>query len=160
MKRFKKKPLIITLVAIAATVGITTGLVFAQDEGDATQPEAQHEALLDRVCEIYEDNTGVAIDPQALQDAFTQAQDEIMAEAMQNRLDALVEKGIITQDQADQYKAWWEARPDTVLPGRPFFGGGPSGPGFGGRFGPRLGGPGFPGCLDAGDGAAETSYAY
>jgi hypothetical protein len=156
----KKKRLVIVLIAIAATVGITTGVVFAQDEGGATQPEAQHEALLDRVCEIYKDNTGVAIDAQALQDAFTQAQDEMMAEAMQNRLDALVEKGVITQDQADQYKAWWESRPDTVLPGHPFFGGGPGGIGFGGHCGPRLRGLGFPGGLGSGDGAAETSYAY
>jgi hypothetical protein len=156
MKRFKKKPLIITLVAIAATVGITTGLVFAQDEGDATQPEAQHEALLDRVCEIYEDNTGVAIDPQALQDAFTQAQDEIMAEAMQNRLDALVEKGIITQEEADQLKEWWEAKPEISLPGHPLLGGGP-----GGRFGPGLGGFGFSRrqCTPE-EATTETSFTY
>jgi hypothetical protein len=156
MKRFKKKPLIITLIAIAATIGITTGLVFAQDEGDATQPGAQHEAILERVCQIYEDNTGVAIDAQELQDAFAQAQDEMMAEAMQNHLDKLVEEGVITQDQADQLKEWWEAKPEISLPGRPMLRGGP-----GGRFGPGPGGFGFPrGQCIPDETTTETSFAY
>lgn len=83
-----------------------------------------------------------------------------MAEAMQNRLDKLVEEGIITQEEADQLKEWWESRPDTALSGRPFFGGGPCGRGFGGHFGPRMGGFGFPGgqCLP-GD-ATGTSANY
>jgi hypothetical protein len=153
----KKKRLVIALIAIAATVGITTGVVFAQDENeDANQPGAQHEALLDRVCEIYEGNTGVAIDAQSLQDAFAQAQDEVMAEAMQNRLDALVEKGIITQEEADQLKEWWEAKPEISLPGHPLLGGGP-----GGRFGPGLGGFGFSRrqCTP-GEATTETSFTY
>ncbi len=157
MKRFKKKPLIITLIAIATTVGITTGLVFAQDESeDATQPVARHEALLERVCEIYEDNTGVVIEPEALEDAFAQAQDEMMAEAMQNRLDALVEEGIITQEEADQLKEWWEAKPEISLPGHPMARGGP-----GGRFGPGSGGLGFTQgqCIPE-EAATGTSFTY
>jgi hypothetical protein len=157
MKRFKKKHLIITLVAIATTVGITTGLVFAQDENEeATQPGAGHEALLERVCEIYEDNTGVAIEPEALKDAFAQAQDEMMAEAMESYLDKLVEEGVITQEEADQLKEWWEARPDTALPGRPLLRGGP-----GGRFGPGSGGFGFPReqCIPE-EATTETSFTY
>ena len=157
MKRFRKKHLIITLVAIATTVGITTGLVFAQDESEeATQPGAQHEALLDRVCEIYEDNTGVAIEPEALKDAFAQAQDEMMAEAMESYLDKLVEEGVITQEEAGQLREWWEARPDTALPGRPMLRGGP-----GGRFGPGPGGFGFSRgqCIPE-EATTETSFTY
>lgn len=33
-------------------------------------------------------------------------------EALDNRLKCLVEKGKITQEQADQYKQWWQSRPD------------------------------------------------
>jgi len=157
MKRFKKKPLMITLVAIAATVGITTGLVFAQDENeDVAQPGAQHEALLEKVCEIYEDNTGVAIEPEALKDAFAQAQDEMMAEAMESYLDKLVEEGVITQEEADKLKEWWEARPEISLPGRPMLRGGP-----GGRFGPGPGGFGFPrGQSIPDETTTETSFTY
>ena len=153
----KKKRLIIALVAIAAAVGITTGIVFAQDEnGDAAQPEARHEALLERVCEIYEANTGVAIEPEALKEAFSEAHGEMAAEAMESHLDKLVEEGIITQEEADQFKEWWEARPDTSLPGRPMFRGGP-----GGRSGPGPGGFGFQrGQCVPDDATTETSFTY
>ena len=151
MKKFKKKPLVITLIAIAAAVGITTGVVFAQDE-EETQPGARHEALLERVCDIYEDNTGVAIEPEALKDAFVAAQGEMMAEAMESYLDKLVEEGVITQEEADQLKEWWEARPDTPLSRGPMFRGAPGGPRLGGFGSPR--GQGLPG------GATETSSTY
>lgn len=161
MKKFKKKSLVISLIAIAVAVGVTTGVVFAQDE-DETQPEAQHGALLEKVCDIYEDNTGDAIDPEALKDAFVAAQGEMMAEAMESYLDKLVEVGIITQEEADQLKEWWEARPETSLPGRQMFRGGPGGacgPRMGG-FGLRPGGPGFPGGQGLPSGATETSSTY
>jgi hypothetical protein len=154
MKKFKKKSLVISLIAIAVAVGVTTGVVFAQDE-DETQPEAQHEALLEKVCDIYEDNTGVTIDPEALKDAFVAAQGEMMAEAMESYLDKLVEEGIITQEEADQLKEWWEARPDTPLSRGPMFRGSPGGPGCPGC--PRLGGFGFPRGQGLPGGATETS---
>lgn len=149
----KKKHLVIALAAIAAAVGITTGVVFAQDENeDAAQPDS----LLERVCEIYEDNTGVAIEPEALKDAFAEAHQEMMAEAMEGRLDKLVEEGVITQEEADQFKEWWEAKPDMVLPERPMLRGGP-----GGRFGPGPGGFGSPqGQCIPDEAATETSLTY
>jgi len=33
-------------------------------------------------------------------------------EALDSYLQELVDEGKITQDEADQYKAWWQARPD------------------------------------------------
>ena len=57
--------------------------------------------------------------------------DGMMAEAMKSRLDKMVEEGIITSDEAQQYKDWLAARPKTSLPRLPMFRGGP-----GGRFGP------------------------
>jgi len=98
-----RKVMVIALAALLL-VGSSVGVVLAADNGDeaGSPPEAQHWALLDRVCEIYEENTGTTIDQQALQDAFAQARSEIQAEAMQNRLANLVDKGRITQDEADQ----------------------------------------------------------
>jgi len=150
----KKKRLVIALIAIAATVGITTGVVFAQGENeDANQPES----ILERVCEIYEDNTGVAIKPEALKDAFIEANEEIITEAIENRLDKLVEKGVITQEEADQLKEWWQAKPDVSLPSHPMLRGGP-----GGRFGPRLGGFGSPRgqFIPDEEATTETSLTY
>ncbi len=136
-----KRPLVIALIATVATIGITAGVVFAQDdENTPPPPEAQQVALLDRVVEIYEENTGVTLDTQALKDAFIQAGEEMRTEALDSRLQALIEQGKITQEQADQFRSWWQAKPDT-LPERPFFRGG-----LGGRFGPGPG-MGFPGRL-------------
>jgi hypothetical protein len=79
--------------------------------------ETRQEALLDRVCQIYQQNTGVAIDPQQLKNAFTQAQGEMQGEALQSRLEKLVNEGKITQAEADQYLQWWQSRPNIELPG-------------------------------------------
>jgi len=130
-----KKVMVIALAALLL-VGSSVGVVLAADNGDEAMspPEAQHWALLDRVCEIYEENTGTTVDQQALQDAFAQARSEIQAEAMQNRLANLVEQGRITQDEADQYLEWWQARPDVPVRfgfrgmGKPLGWGGPGAP--------------------------------
>ena len=127
-----KKTVLMALLATVLLVGTIGGVAVAQaNNGGDSQALDQRGALLDRVCEIYEQNTGTAIDQEALEDAFAQARSEMQAEAMQNRLQNLVDQGTITQEEADQYTEWWESRPDVELP-RPF------GPGFGGP-GPRGG---------------------
>ena len=130
-----KKSIIAVALATVVLVGVVGGTVLAQNgnEGE-NQPQAQHTALLDRVCTIYEENTGNTIDSQQLKDAFAQAQGEMREEAMQNRLQYLIDQGTITQDEANQYKEWLESRPDV-----------PVGPGFKGRGGFRgFGGPCVP----------------
>jgi len=154
----RKKIILSVLLSTAAVIGITAGGVFADSETDTDAP-AGHEALLERVCEIYEDNTGVAIEPEALSEALAEANQAMMAEAKEARLDRLVEEGVITQEEADQFTEWWEAKPDGMLPGGGRFGPGLGGPklgghGCGGRFCPGMGGPGFPGGPCDGDGAS------
>jgi len=125
-----KKFILIAVLSAVVLVGSIGGVVFAQTEnGDDSQPEARHEAMLDRVCEIYEANTGTAIDSQALSDAFAEARSEMQTERMDSRLQKAVEEGRITQEQADQYKEWCQLKPDV-----------PFKLGFGGRGGHRMGG--------------------
>jgi len=134
-----KKFILIAVLAALVLVGGTGGVVLAQTKnGDDSQPKAQYEALLDKVCAIYEQNTGTAIDAQELQKAFDQARSETMAEAQDKYLQSLVDQGKITQEQADQYKAWLESKP-TVPILAPGFPGHDMHPGFGGH------GGGFPG---------------
>jgi len=112
--RRSKKFIVIALAAVLV-VGSAVGVVLAADNGDEDGSlPVGHGALLDRICEIYEENTGTTIDPKALQDAFAQARIEMRDEVLQNRLQNLVEQGEITQDEADQYLEWWQARPDVV----------------------------------------------
>lgn len=130
MWRSKKLVIAAVLAAVMLAGGIG-GVVLATDNGDDSEPEAKHEALLDRVGEIYQQNTGVALDQEALKDAFAQTQSEIQAEALETWLQSLVEEGKITREQADEYLDWWQAKPDVTF-----------GFGFGGHGGFRgMGGP-------------------
>ena len=123
-----KKFIVIALLATVLLVGSIGGIALAQTEnGDDSQPKA----LLDRVCEIYEDNTGVAIDSGELQKAFNEAQSEAQAKALENRLAKMVENGVIDETQKQELLDWWQSRPDM-----------PFNFGFGGRVGFHgMGGP-------------------
>ena len=128
-----KKFLIALAIAAVLAVASIGGVVLAQEDGngDGTQPEAKHAALLERVCEIYEDNTGTAIDAEELQAAFAEAQSEAREAAMEARLAKMVEDGVIDEAQAQEIKDWWESRPEG-LPLGPRLHGGMMQRGFGG----------------------------
>jgi hypothetical protein len=115
MWRSKKFIVAVVLVGVILVGSIGRMAVLANDSGDDSQAETRCGALLDRVCEIYEEQTGVAIDQEILKDAFVQAWDEMKSEALQNYLDKLVEEGVITQEEADEYLEWWQAKPDTKI---------------------------------------------
>jgi len=143
----KRKWLIpVVLVSVLVMGGIAGGVIAAADNSssnteDQSQIADRYQALLDRACAIYEEKTGVAIDSEQLKDALEQARSEMQDEALQEWLQALVDKGKITQEQADQYLEWWQSRPDIGLP-LPGLSGHGDGGGmmWGGGFG-RWGGP-------------------
>lgn len=68
--------------------------------------QEHREALNARVAEI------LGIDEEDLENAFKQALGESREQALDNRLQELVSQGEWTQQQADAFKAWLEARPD------------------------------------------------
>jgi len=120
---WRSKKLVVSAILVAVVlVGSIGGVVLAAD-GDDTEPQAQFATLLDKVLAIYEEQTGVAIDREALTDAFAQARDEVRTDALQTRLQSLVEQGKITQAQADECLQWQQAKPDML------FGIGPRAPG-------------------------------
>jgi uncharacterized membrane protein len=120
----KRKWFIPVVVASVLLIGgIAGGLVAAANNsssnttaGNQTQAADRYQAFLDRVCAIYEENTGVAIDSGQLKAALEQARSEMQDEALQNWLQNLVDKGKITQEEADQYLEWWQSRPNIKLP--------------------------------------------
>jgi len=114
---WRSKKFIVIALAAVLLVGSAVGVVLAADNGDedASPPEARQETLLDKVCAIYEENTGDDIDPEALKDAFAQAQSEMRTEALESRLQNLVELDKITQDEADEYKEWLQSKPDVPI---------------------------------------------
>lgn len=111
-----KKVVLLSAVAIAVLIAsVAAGVTFAQGGGGSGAKPGNNTALMDKVCEIYEENTGVALDTDELKAAYTQAQEEMQSEAMQSRLQDLVTQGKITQEQADQYLQWWNSKPDISL---------------------------------------------
>ena len=54
----------------------------------------------------------LGLEADTVQDAMKQAKQELAAEALQEKLDAMVASGDITQAEADEYKAWVEAKPE------------------------------------------------
>lgn len=103
-----KKIIVIALLTIVVLTGSIGGVVLAQTEnGDDSQPKT----LLARVAEK------LGISQQELEDAFAEAKSEMRTEALDSRLQSLVEQGKINQEEADQYKAWLQAKPDMPLPG-------------------------------------------
>jgi polyhydroxyalkanoate synthesis regulator phasin len=90
------------LLAVTMMAG-TVGVAIADDgQTDQTKPDG----LLARVAQILN------IDAQKLKDAFTQALTERRTERQNNGLENLVNNGTMTQEQADQLKAWMDSRPD------------------------------------------------
>lgn len=119
-----KKFIIIGVVGAVLLVASIGGVVYAQT-GDGEGPGA----MLDKVCAIYQQSTGTTIDQQALKNAFAQAREEMRPlappipkdrprmddpEAMEERLQNLVNDGKITQAQVDEFTAWLNAKPDTT----------------------------------------------
>ena len=101
---------VLAVVLLAGSIG---GVALAADnDDDDNQPGIFAGALWDKVSAIYEQKTGVALDQEALKDAFAQAQSELRTEALQSRLQDLVGQGKISQEQADQYLKWQQEKPD------------------------------------------------
>jgi hypothetical protein len=145
----KRKWFIPVVVASVLLIGgITGGVVAANNSssnttaGNQTQIAERYQALLDKVCAIYEENTGVALDSGQLKAALEQARTEMQDEALQNWLQGLVDKGKITQSEADQYLKWWQSRPDVELPLPGLGGHGHEGGMMWGRLFKAWGGPG------------------
>jgi hypothetical protein len=141
----KRKWLIPVALSIVLIGGITGGVMVAADGSSGTvdqqsQLADQHQELLDRACAIYEENTGTAMDSEQFKAALEQAQGDLQEEALESRLDKLVENGKMTQDEADSYLEWWQSRPDIQVPLPGVGGPGPGGGMMWGRgFGPRGG---------------------
>ncbi len=111
MRILKNKKLIIglaiALIVLGASIG---GAVMAQGTSTTTPTTStasnSGKTLMARVA------AKLGIDESKLQTAFKDAQKEIQAEELDRRLSELVAAGKITQKQADDYKAWFNSRPD------------------------------------------------
>ena len=105
-KRWIIAPLAVAILAIGV---LGSGALLAQEsdaEGDSTIS-----SLASRVAGILRLN-GTDVDDADVQDALNQARREIQDEAIQNKLSAMVDNGVITEEQAGEYLQWAQSRPD------------------------------------------------
>jgi hypothetical protein len=130
--RKNRKFLVIGIIVAVLLAGTIAGVALAQTSTTPAKPKPG-DAIMARVASI------LGIDQTKLEDAFAKAQKEAADSALDARLKQMVDAGRMTQAQADQYKSWWQSRPQTV-PGAGADGFmGPMGR-FGGRM-PRMGMP-------------------
>ncbi len=104
----RKKHWFIGMVALLAVViGLGSATAMAQE----SHGETSGLGLIARVANI------LGLQEQQVQDAFDQARQELRDEQFEEmvgqRLDALVESGRITQEQADELREWYAERPDS-----------------------------------------------
>ena len=106
----RKRWLIVPImIGLLVTGVLTTSAVLAQSDGtDVTSPWSR---FVSRVAEI------LGVDEAQVQDAVEQAAREMQDEALQAKLDRMVESGRLTQEEADARKEWYQSRPDGLHPG-------------------------------------------
>lgn len=103
--RLRKRFIVMTTAGLVAVGALVGGVALASPLGDSDKPR-------DRVIERAAAELGV--EPERLSNAFQKAQASLAAEAMKTKLQALVEMGKLTQQDAGDILAWIEARPAAV----------------------------------------------
>jgi hypothetical protein len=132
----KKKFIVIAAIVGVLLVGTVTAVALAQANPTTPTTPTAPKTMAARIAAILN------IDQAKVDAAFAKANADIANEALDARLKALVASGKMTQAQADQYRTWWQSRPQNV-PGP-----GMMVPGMGGRMGGRgMGGMRWPGPL-------------
>ena len=122
--------LIVGALTALLALSIAGGAVIAQeattnDEETTADKSAFFDDFVARVAEILDE------DEDTVRSAIETARDETRAawqekweeahrEKLEGHLDAAVEAGKITQDEADEYLTWHDDRPDGVAVGRGF----------------------------------------
>lgn len=124
MAKNKKIVVGVVLVVVLLTGSLVGGVVLAADNGVESNTGAR-DAMWEKVCALYLEKTGTSLDQEALRESFKEAMGDMREKArqmyrdgetarellsMQDRLQSMVEKDKITQEQADEYLQWWNTR--------------------------------------------------
>ena len=91
---------------VTLLVGVGAGAVLAQES--ETGDSSPVKSFVSRVAEI------LGLEEDTVKDAFTQARQEMMDDGVERKLDALVESGKLTQEQADEIQEWYDSKPDSI----------------------------------------------
>ena len=101
----RKRWIIIPVVLVTMALAVAAAGVALAQKDDS---DSKADKFTSRVAEI------LGLDEAQVSDAMKQARQEFRDEAMQSKLDSLVEKGLITQEEADEYLDWYQSRPEAL----------------------------------------------
>jgi len=110
----KMKVLVSVLVAVLLLMVGGTAVAMAQEEEEPApqeeelSPQAEANGLLARIAEI------LGVPEEDLIDAFTQARQEMCEGAFNQALDEAVAEGLLTPEEAEEIREWWEQRPEAL----------------------------------------------
>ncbi len=116
--RITKKWIIIGVVCLVVAVGVILGgvaIANAANNNSASSANTTRVNVWNEVAQMYQKDTGTAIDPSALQKAYQEAGKALQENKIDQMLQNLVNQGKITQDQANAWKTWWDSRPSSAL---------------------------------------------
>ncbi|MBA7470919.1 hypothetical protein ES703_50386 [subsurface metagenome] len=108
MRKYMKYGIISIVAIIALGVGITAVVSAESPEGEVGSDGGPRQIFLSKVADI------LGLDEEQLADAFLQAQQEMRDEAQEQCLQTAVEEGLITEQEAEQIREWWDSRPEAL----------------------------------------------
>jgi hypothetical protein len=103
----KKRWIITGLATGILAVALTTGAMFAQS-ADGTSADSPVRSFAARLA------AKLGLDEATVDSAIKDTRREMRDEAVKARLDKMVEKGVLTQEQADEYLQWYADRPEDM----------------------------------------------
>ena len=104
----RMKVLVSVLLAILLLTVTGAATVMADDGSTATENVTSTNSFLVRVA----DKLGIT--EEELANTFREARQEMSGEAFIRYLDKAVEEGLITQQEANEIKEWWEQKPEGI----------------------------------------------
>ncbi len=104
----RMKVLVSVLVAVVLLTVGGAAAVMADDGSTSSSNTTSTNSLLARVAEILD------IPQEDLVNAFQQARQEMREGAFIRSLDRAVEKGRLTEPEANEIKGWWGERPEVL----------------------------------------------
>ena len=104
----RMKVLVSVLVAVVLLTVGGTAVVMADDGSTPTSNTTSTNSLLARVADKLD------VTQEELANAFSEARQEMRQEAFIRSLDRSVEKGRLTDPEANEIKGWWGERPEVM----------------------------------------------
>jgi len=104
----KKRWFLVPILVGGLAIGIMGGVALAQDDG--TGDVSPWSKFTSRVAVI------LGLEEADVQNAFNQAAREMEDEALQQKLDCMVEQGRLSPEQSDEYGSWHQSRPEGITP--------------------------------------------